>query len=416
MNQILDYNPNKTTKSGSSGSDKVVRVFAVILAIFAICLLGLGGYSLLKNKKADQEIIANNDTKAEITVEQQDESLHVKVVYDRALKNIVYLWDSDNKETNLSCNNQTEFETDIKLIAGEHALTISAMDVDNNTVGTYTQTFTSEFGEDKEKPTIEIKQEQGLDYITVIATDETEMDFVTYRWNNDDEIKVEAEEGAKEIRFNIDILQGTNDLIIIAIDKNQNNASEELNFIGLLEPEIKYEISPERDSVLVKVSHDAGLKEIKLFVNGQDYSESINIGDDAPTYIDFTLQLQGERNLVKVEAYSVDNTQSSKEEEIIKEPEVVEEPEDNVEISVLRDEGNNKLVNVNIKSPEGIKEIGLNINDVDYQLDLGETVPEERQDISFQLELQPGNNRITIKVVKPNDEEKIETTEEYYEE
>ena len=37
MNQILDYNPNKSSGGGTSGSDKIVRGFAVILAIFAIC-------------------------------------------------------------------------------------------------------------------------------------------------------------------------------------------------------------------------------------------------------------------------------------------------------------------------------------------------------------------------------------------
>ena len=41
MNQILDYNPNKSSGSGkASGSDKVVRIFAIILIVFAVCLVG----------------------------------------------------------------------------------------------------------------------------------------------------------------------------------------------------------------------------------------------------------------------------------------------------------------------------------------------------------------------------------------
>ena len=50
MNQILDYNPNKSSGGGSSGSDKVTRVFALILICFAICLAGVGGYNLMNNK------------------------------------------------------------------------------------------------------------------------------------------------------------------------------------------------------------------------------------------------------------------------------------------------------------------------------------------------------------------------------
>lgn len=52
MNQILDYNPNKNSGSGkSSSSDKIVRIFAVILVIFALCLVGSGIYGMYKNQK-----------------------------------------------------------------------------------------------------------------------------------------------------------------------------------------------------------------------------------------------------------------------------------------------------------------------------------------------------------------------------
>ena len=74
MNQILDYSPNKTSKKGgSSGSDKIVRVFAILLAIFAICLLGVGGYSILKNRKAMSDADSGSVTQATVAVIQNDE-------------------------------------------------------------------------------------------------------------------------------------------------------------------------------------------------------------------------------------------------------------------------------------------------------------------------------------------------------
>ena len=45
MNQILDYSPNKSNKS-SSGSDKIVRFFAILLIIFALCLVASGVYKM----------------------------------------------------------------------------------------------------------------------------------------------------------------------------------------------------------------------------------------------------------------------------------------------------------------------------------------------------------------------------------
>ena len=56
MNQILDYSPNKNSGGNSSRTDKIVRVFAVFLILFALCLLGVGGYGYLKkNAEKGQE-------------------------------------------------------------------------------------------------------------------------------------------------------------------------------------------------------------------------------------------------------------------------------------------------------------------------------------------------------------------------
>ena len=86
MNQILDYNPNKGSGGGhSSGSDKIVRVFAVILAIFAVALLGVGGYGIYKNK-VKSNIPTQAASKAEIKVEQQETTALVDVTHDKVIE------------------------------------------------------------------------------------------------------------------------------------------------------------------------------------------------------------------------------------------------------------------------------------------------------------------------------------------
>ena len=63
MNQILDYNPNKSSGSGkSSGTDNIVRIFAVILVVFALVLVGSGLYGMYKNnQKAGEDDIDTAD-------------------------------------------------------------------------------------------------------------------------------------------------------------------------------------------------------------------------------------------------------------------------------------------------------------------------------------------------------------------
>ena len=48
MNQILDYNSGQNS-GGSSNSDKIVRVFAILIIIFALALCGVGIYGKIKN-------------------------------------------------------------------------------------------------------------------------------------------------------------------------------------------------------------------------------------------------------------------------------------------------------------------------------------------------------------------------------
>ena len=66
MNQILDYNPNSKS-SKSSGSDKVVRVFAIILIIFAIVLIAVVGYGMVSNKKEVNDIAYTSHGKVSAT-------------------------------------------------------------------------------------------------------------------------------------------------------------------------------------------------------------------------------------------------------------------------------------------------------------------------------------------------------------
>ena len=99
MNQILDYNPNKSSGGGSSGSDKVVRVFAAILAVFAICLLIGGAYGIYKNNNSKSNIQTQPVSKAQIEIEQKETTAIIKVNHDKVIEKLIYSWDSEKETT-----------------------------------------------------------------------------------------------------------------------------------------------------------------------------------------------------------------------------------------------------------------------------------------------------------------------------
>ena len=402
MNQILDYNPNKNSGKKSSGSDKIVKIFAIILAIFAVCLLGGGAYGLYKNQ-SKSEIPTEAATKAQINIEQKETTAIIKVTHDKIIEKLIYSWDEE-KETTIKGSGESAMEEEISLFAGEHTLNIKVTDVEGNETA-FQQSITSKNGEDKLYPVIDLKvtEEKKL---RITATDETAIDYVTYRWNNDEEQKVEVSEDEKKIEFDIEILRGNNDLTIVAVDKNMNTTTEVKSFAGVTKPDVKITISADKKLAKVEASHENGIKEIKLKVNNEDYTVELPAEDPTPKEISFDVELPNESsNVIKVTAISVDETETEATENV-----EIEEGNNNdeINISIKKSEQDETKASIKASCEAGIKEVKLNVNDVDYTVDLqGKTEPE----LSFDFDLVEGNNKFTLTIISVNGTEKQEKQE-----
>lgn len=398
MNQILDYNPNKNSGGGSSGSDKVVRVFAVILAIFAICLLAGGAYGIYKNNTKSNNIQTQAATEAKIEIEQKETTAIIKVTHDKVIEKLIYSWDSE-KETTIKGSGESSMESEISLFAGEHTLNIKVVDIEGHET-TFEQVISSENGEDKLYPVIklEVTEEKKL---RITATDETAIDFVTYRWNDEEEHKEEVSDDEKKIEFDIEILKGNNDLTIVAVDKSSNTTTETKSFSGVTKPDVTITIASDKKSFSVLCYHENGLKQITLTLNGQEYDIMKELGlntDEVHKEITFETALSEGNNEVSVKAVSVDETETVATEMV----ENQSEEDRAVQIKIAQSEEYPDRADVEVITEETIKEIKLNVNDVDY---------DSTQLTSFQLGLLEGNNKITVTVVLENGIEKVETAE-----
>ncbi len=409
MNQILDYNPNKTSGGGSSKSDKIVRVFAVLLAIFAVCLLAGGAYGIYKNNK-DNKLQTEAPTQAKITIEQGETTAIIKVSHDKAIEKLIYSWDS-GKESSIKGTGESYMESEIPLVAGTHTLMVKVTDVDK--VETlYKKEITSANGEDKIYPEVNLEVIEGPK-IRITATDETAMDFLTYRWNDGEEIRVDvSEEDNKKIQVDIDILKGKNDLLVVAVDKNNNNTTKSNSYTGVVKPEVVITIAVDKRSADVVCKHENGIKEVRLKINDEVYN--IDIGEGNPTEVPFKIEEQyfaEGTNVITVTAISVDDTETEVTEEVIPdEQEQPEEPESPINIDIQNVEDSLEVASqASISTSAGIKEILLYINGEAYVVGLDE---ENQKEISFEITydlLNEGDNEVTIKVTDINGEEKEET-------
>ena len=111
MNQILEFGTEKRgktpkgNKGGGSSSDKVVRVFAILLMIFAIVLIGSGVYSLMQNKEnssnnnSNTPISSTSQANINAIVEEANNQVILTVDSEIAISRVVYNWNTNTEMT-----------------------------------------------------------------------------------------------------------------------------------------------------------------------------------------------------------------------------------------------------------------------------------------------------------------------------
>lgn len=407
MNQILDYNPNKSSGSGkSSGTDNIVRVFAVFLVLFALFLVGSGLIGMYKNSQKDNVSQTDTPTQAVITVERDeddDTKAIIKVSHDKAIEKVIYTWDSDKDIINKG-NGQPTMEIEISLPAGTHTLTVKVTDIDGNDT-VYDEEIYSENGEDKVNPEIKTTVDQATKEIVVTATDETELDYVTYRWNDEEEQRQDADpENPKEIKFSIEIPKGTNDLTIIAVDKNNNSTTKNDKYTGVTKPEIKITVSEDKKNIHIEAYHENGITELSLTINGQFIGNAELPEDEVLTTVPIDWELTEAKSTVVVKAKSVDGTETEATEEI-----VTDEEDNGIEIIFENYEDTAEKVKLIIKSSSGISGGTVAINDQTFELP--EAVYGLTETPAIDVPIAEGTTKVVVTVKTEDGAEKTEEKE-----
>ncbi len=308
MNQILDYTPNKNSKK-SSNSDIIVRVFAVILVIFSLCLLGSGVYSIMKNKETEKQTEVK-PTYANIEMVQEGDQAVITVTHDKIIESMVYSWNSD-AERSVKGDGQKKLEKTLDLPAGQNTLYIKVIDVNGVETSAH-QEFTAESGVDIMNPVISLDIVNGEEekMLKITATDETKIDFLTYRWNNEEEIKVEAsEDNDQEIVVEIPIMRGKNDITIVAVDSENNTTTETKSYTGLTKPEITVTLSVDGSTLIIKATHENGVKGVYYTLNDNPYEGSFEEQGN-PKEVEFTQVLDEGYNRLILTVTSVDGTET----------------------------------------------------------------------------------------------------------
>ena len=293
MNQIL-YTNNTKKKGGPLEINTVLRIFAILCIVFGLILVGKASFAMFTKEETSQNVPL-------VEIAQENSKLLVSVKHDKIIDRIVYSF-NENQEVVLQGKGRMELEEIITLPVGTNNLKLKVTDIEGKTVS-YNQIYEVAPG-DVINPEIELLVESSK--LKIVVKDETELDYMIYYWNEEDETRVDVrEESPKQIEEKIDILKGENTLTIIAVDKSGNEEIKEQIFKGVKKPVI--ELAREGNELIVKVTDEEGIQKIEYTLNGVYYSTDANNTGEAlnSKQVEFRQPLTNGENKITIKAYNV---------------------------------------------------------------------------------------------------------------
>lgn len=300
MNQILSVeNKKKGKNKGPVEIKKVTRFFAIVILLFGFLLMGKGSYAIVKNMNLIPN--QNQDVKPTIDlVKEQDKMISFKATYKRELVKIVYQW-NDGEEKEIPGNGSNVIEGNIELPVGQNVLNIKIVDIRGQETS-----YKKEYTVDAEKPQLAIGAEDGK--VKIIAKDMVALSYITYRWDDQEEKKVEPKEDSKaQIEITIDTLKGKHDLTVVAV--NSNNLSETVTrgITGATEPKTWAE--QDKDIIYIHATDEDGVNIIDIVLNGKKYK--VDYTTQPSKEIVLPLRLQQGENRISIKAYNIYNVEAT---------------------------------------------------------------------------------------------------------
>ena len=300
MNQILATSKptekkKKTKRNGGPADIKtIVRVFAIVMLVFGVFMIGTGSYAIYRENEASNMEI----TKPVITETLNEDSTVVAltVTHDKAIDRIEYSWNDDEVQI-ITGNGRRYIEQEIEIPGGTNTLNVKAIDIQGQEISTQRE-FTSE-----EIINLTISENNKL---KITAESETEIAYMTYRWDEEEEQRVDI--NSITVDQEIDVPMGTHNIMVTLVDVNNETTTKEQTVMGTTKPIIDIGADDAGEYYLITITDETGLERVELNLRGEQRTITVENGEKELKY---KLQLnEGDENRLEITAYNVDGIAS----------------------------------------------------------------------------------------------------------
>ena len=294
MNQILATSEatSKKKRSGPADIKTVVKVFAIVMIIFGVFMIGTGSYAIYKDNESKNSEV----TKPTITETQKDEkTVLVSVAHDKAIDRIEYKWNDGEVQT-VTGNGRRNIEIEVEIPGGTNTLTVRAVDINGQEISTDIDYTAEDI----------INLAVSGSKLKITAENETEISYMTYRWDEEEEQRIDI--NSTTVDQEIDIPMGEHNLTVILVDVNNETITKEQKVKGVTKPVIEIGADETRENYLVTITDETGLDRVEVTLRGE--SRTVTVEDNA-TEVKYRFPLiENDENILEITSYNVDGIAS----------------------------------------------------------------------------------------------------------
>ena len=308
MNQIL-RDKNKKTSGGKLTTRTSIIIYSVSIIIFGIILLGKGVYVVANDRAVD--IFDNKPAVIKLTLDNQNQ-LFIDITNHRPIDKIFYNWGAEDL-VELHGIGRTHVEEKIIIPNGTNLFRIKVQD--RKGIITEHETKLTSADVDTTKPIITLEKSEEDNKLKITAVDNISMNRLEYQWNNEDSIKVNANNSnSKIIEEKIEALPGKNTFTVTAWDNAGNKEEKVIDIEGKLKAQITMTQTSSTEYTVHIVSEN-NIREVILNDNGNEQTTNTNNDPNADLGTkdaEFTYNLpdDGVQHTIVIKATTVDGITS----------------------------------------------------------------------------------------------------------
>ena len=263
MNQILSVESpkrekkNKTRRNGPIEIEKIIKFFSIAILFFGVFMIGSGSYSMYQESKSEG---TSNKPTIEIKEDAATE-ITVQISSNKELEKVTYYWNNED-EIDIDAKGKKKVEQKIEIPTGKNTLNIYAVDV-NGKESTCQRQYTIQ-GDIN----IELKAEEDtVNTIKIIADGKEQLSYMTYRWDDDEETKIDI--NSMQTEQTVQTPKGTHILTVVVVDINNKTETKTQEVKGVIKPKVNITTDGSANFI-INASDEEGIKKVEFIINKEE--------------------------------------------------------------------------------------------------------------------------------------------------